>query len=154
MYLFLMVIIVVWLLALTVLNLKHISFVRRLTRGKSKTTLEESLKQLLSQQDDAMGKIKVILAQIEHLRVSAQDHYQKIGFVRFNPYADTGGNQSFCLCLLNDYNDGIVITSLHSREQTRIYAKQVSHDALDQKDFSKEETESIRQAKSISKKSI
>ncbi|MGB9680719.1 MAG: DUF4446 family protein, partial [Minisyncoccia bacterium] len=50
---------------------------------------------------------------------------QKIGLIRFNPFADTGGNQSFALALLNNFNNGVVISSLHGREGTRIYAKPV-----------------------------
>ncbi len=151
--LILLALILVWLVVLTALTFKQLSFLNRLSRGQSKTSLEAILKQLLTEQDSASARIQEIVGHVEQLKGSAQSHFQKIGFIRFNPYADTGGNQSFCLCLLNDYNDGIVITSLHSREQTRIYAKQVSHDTVDQKDFSKEEIESIKQAKSISKKS-
>lgn len=50
---------------------------------------------------------------------------QKVGVVRFNPFADTGGNISFALALLDRENNGIVISSLHSREGTRIYAKPI-----------------------------
>lgn len=151
--LILLIVILVWLVVLTALTFKQLSFLSRLRRGQSKTSLEAILKQILSEQDRASARVQEIVGHVEQLKVAAQGHFQKIGFIRFNPYADTGGNQSFCLCLLNDYNDGIVITSLHSREQTRIYAKQVSHDTTDQKDFSKEEIESIKQAKSIAKKS-
>jgi hypothetical protein len=146
------ILVLVWLVVLTLLNLKHIAFFNRLRRGKSEASLEESLKYLLTQQDDTSLQLQEMVKALEKVRIQNQSHYQKIGFVRFNPYADTGGNQSFCLCLLNDYNDGIVITSLHSREQTRIYAKEIQHEKIDVKDFSKEEAQSIKLAKSISKK--
>jgi hypothetical protein len=144
-------VILAWLVVLTLLNVKHMAFFNRLRQGKSTASLEESLKYLLHQQDAAAKHIQDITKALESMRDQNQSHYQKIGFIRFNPYADTGGNQSFCLCLLNDYNDGIVITSLHSREQTRIYAKEIKHDQIDLKDFSKEEAESIKLAKSFSK---
>lgn len=48
---------------------------------------------------------------------------QKVGFVRFNPFEETGGAQSFSIALLDKENDGFVLTSLHSRGGTRTYAK-------------------------------
>jgi hypothetical protein len=52
-------------------------------------------------------------------------HFSRLGLVRFNPFDDTGGNQSFALAMLDSNNDGYVITSLHSRAGTRLYAKAV-----------------------------
>lgn len=66
-----------------------------------------------------LGKI------LEELVEQNRLHVQKVGIVRFNPFADTGGNMSFSLALLNADKNGIVISSLHSREGTRIYAKPV-----------------------------
>ncbi len=42
---------------------------------------------------------------------------------RFNPFSHTGGNQSFMLALLDADKNGILLTSLHSRENTRFYVK-------------------------------
>ncbi len=50
---------------------------------------------------------------------------QKVGFLRFNPFQDTGGDQSFLLILLDRENSGVVISSLYTREGVRIFAKQV-----------------------------
>jgi hypothetical protein len=49
----------------------------------------------------------------------------KIGFVRFNPFNETGGDNSFTICLLNGRLNGIVLTGLHTREKTRMYAKKI-----------------------------
>lgn len=48
-----------------------------------------------------------------------------IGLVRFSPFHDTGGDQSFTLALLDGRADGVVITALHSRSDSRLYAKPV-----------------------------
>lgn len=50
---------------------------------------------------------------------------QATGLVRYNSLADEGGNLSFSLALLDAHNSGVVITSLHGRQQNRIYAKPV-----------------------------
>jgi hypothetical protein len=73
-------------------------------------------------------------------------HFQKIGFLRYNPFSDTGGDQSFCLCVLNQHNTGFLLTSLHSREQTRIYAKSIIEGKSIQAELSKEESEVLQKA--------
>lgn len=72
--------------------------------------------------------------------------FQKIGFIRFNPFSHTGGDQSFALCLLDENNDGIVISSLHSRENTRVYAKKLTNGSSPDQILSKEEKAVINQA--------
>ncbi|HLJ69350.1 MAG TPA: DUF4446 family protein [Chloroflexota bacterium] len=50
-----------------------------------------------------------------------------VGLVRFSPFHDTGGDQSFALALLDGRADGVVITGLHSRHDSRLYAKPIEH---------------------------
>jgi hypothetical protein len=71
--------------------------------------------------------------------------FQKIGLVRFNPFEDTGGNQSFALALLDANDDGIIVSSLHARSGTRIYAKSLSAGRSDSA-LSEEESEALRLA--------
>ena len=114
-----------WLLVLTLLLIKSQSHYHRLTQGITKKDLRTILEKI--------GSDVVSLDQdLAHLRKAHQQlasasllHLQKVGFVRFNPFSDTGGDQSFCLCLLDRHDTGVVISSLHSRDQTRIYAKRI-----------------------------
>ena len=68
---------------------------------------------------------------------------QHIGMVRYNPFEDTGSDQSFAIALLDDQRDGVVISSLHGRANTRIFAKPVA-DGTSPHNLSDEETEAIR----------
>jgi hypothetical protein len=70
---------------------------------------------------------------------------QRVGLVRFNPFEDTGGNQSFALALLDADGNGWVLSSLHARTGTRVYAKAVRGGRSDGA-LSEEETAAIRQA--------
>ncbi len=70
---------------------------------------------------------------------------QKVGIVRFNPFQDTGGNQSFAIALLDYYNNGLVISSLHSREGTRTYTKPIEN-GQSEHNLSDEEKEAIKKA--------
>ena len=56
-----------------------------------------------------------------------QKSLHRIGFVRFNPFKDIGGNQSFSLALLDGKNNGVVISSLHTRDASRVYAKPIEN---------------------------
>jgi hypothetical protein len=70
----------------------------------------------------------------------------KIKLFRFNPFDDVGSDQSFILVLLNNNNSGVLITSLHNRSSTRIYAKNIKNGQADDIALSKEEKSAIIEA--------
>ena len=65
--------------------------------------------------------------------------------MRYNPFEETGGNQSFALALLDAEGNGWVLSSLHARQGTRVYAKSIRGGRSDAA-LSEEETAAIRQA--------
>lgn len=67
----------------------------------------------------------------------------KINLTRFNPFDELGGDQSFILCLLDNANSGVIITSLHNRDSTRVYAKAIKNGESDNLALSKEETKAL-----------
>jgi hypothetical protein len=67
----------------------------------------------------------------------------KINLTRFNPFDELGGDQSFILCLLDNTNSGVIITSLHNRDSTRIYAKAIKNGESEVLALSKEETKAL-----------
>ena len=70
---------------------------------------------------------------------------QKVGLVRFNPFEDGGGNFSFCLALLDAHNNGVVLTSMHGRQQNRIYTKRILNGQSDAQ-LTEEENQAILEA--------
>ena len=71
---------------------------------------------------------------------------QKVALVRYNPYEDTGGDMSFSVALLNGLGNGVVISSLHSRSGTRVFAKEVEAGRQGKHEFSKEEQDVVKKA--------
>lgn len=78
-------------------------------------------------------EIKALDSEIQHLfEISNQIHslalkgIHKVEVLRFNPFKDIGGDQSFAIALLDGKNNGLVLSSLHTREGTRVYAKPIS----------------------------
>lgn len=140
------ILLVAWLLILSFLFFRINFFFKKLTNGIStsdlKTILEEHLKNLgLTSQ-----KVADLEKRCDDIEKVAILHLQKVGLVRFNPFADAGGDQSFTLALLDKTGDGIVISSLHGRDQTRTYAKPVKGGQSIQYEFSNEEKEAIKRA--------
>lgn len=76
----------------------------------------------------------------------AEAGLHKVGFLRYNPFGDVGGNLSFSVALLNETEDGFVISSIHAREGTRVYAKPVERGVSDF-NLSEEEKRAIEIAK-------
>lgn len=97
-----------------------------LFRGKTGKELEEIV-------IESHKKIEVIDSEVQKLyevagRINALalKGLHKTGMVRFNPFRDIGGDQSFSIALLDGKNNGIVISSLYSRDGVRVYAKAVT----------------------------
>lgn len=68
----------------------------------------------------------------------------KTGVVRFNPFKEIGGDQSFAIALLNGKNNGLVLSSLHTREGTRIYSKTVTGGKSEKYPLTEEEERAIK----------
>ena len=105
-----------------------------LKHKKTLATHNKNLKEL--------GKI------LEELVENNKLNIQRAGVVRFNPFAETGGNMSFAIALLDGKNNGIVISSLHGREGTRVYAKSVAG-GKSQSRLTEEEEQAIKQANNL-----
>ena len=69
-----------------------------------------------------MSQMDAIHGTLERRTLNSIQH---VGLVRFNPFEDTGSDQSFAIALLDGERDGVVISSLHGRANTRIFAKPV-----------------------------
>ena len=96
-----------------------------LTQGADGQSLEEVLATHLDTVIHVARDLEEVAGRTAVLEGAARLHFSRLGLVRFNPFDDTGGNQSFALAMLDANNDGFVISSLHSRTGTRIYAKAV-----------------------------
>lgn len=75
---------------------------------------------------EAEARMKETEPRLALLESISRVSVQKMGFLRFNPFQDTGGDQSFVLVLLDRGHNGVVVSSLYSREGMRLYAKEIS----------------------------
>ena len=65
--------------------------------------------------------------------------------VRFNPFADQGSNQSFAIGMLNEEGDGVVLSSLYSRERMSVFAKPIKNNKSEY-ELTAEEKEALKRA--------
>lgn len=142
----------IWLLVITFLLLRLQLHYQRLTGSVNKKDLMSSLNNIISQTKASKDDIDKLKLELDRVISEDKFHLQRIGFKRFNPFTDTGGDQSFALSLLDENSNGIVISSLHSRESTRIYAKKITDGQPANQVLSKEEAEVIKN--SISGKTV
>jgi len=117
---------------------------RLLEKGKIKDFKGIFLSQK-ERNDDLEEKIKDAFLKIENLESICEKTIQKIGVVRFNPFNDIGGNQSFAIALLDDKNNGFLISSLFAKDGNRVYAKAIKDGKSDHL-LSDEEKEAISRA--------
>lgn len=139
----------VWLVGLTWFLYRTLAHYRRLTSGVTKKDLKSVLERLLKDTREEGERIDEILKRLEKAEKDGLSHVQKVGLVRFNPFAETGGDQSFVLALLDGEGSGFVISSLHSRDSTRLYAKPVKKGKASGYELSAEEKRAIKQAKRL-----
>jgi hypothetical protein len=136
-------VIAVVLLARRVSSLDH--RLGGLTRGAEGQSLEAILDAHLDKVYAVSRDVDDLAARSARLEVTQRRAFQRSGLVRFNPFEDTGGNQSFALALLDAQGDGVVISSLHSRSGTRVYGKTVTA-GRSETQLSTEEAEAMRLA--------
>ena len=95
--------------------------------------------------DDLEKKLAKLLKEMEELKKTSAFSIQKIGIVRYNPFSGVGSNQSFSAALLDSNNNGIVISSLYTREGNRVYGKPIKN-SKSEYFLSEEEKTAIKKA--------
>jgi hypothetical protein len=91
--------------------------------GVAGTNLEDSLNQHIDEVRGVAGSLSELEVKASRMDRTLKHSMQWMGVVRFNPFRNTGGDQSFAWAIVDGYGNGVVLSSLHSRENTRVYAK-------------------------------
>ena len=98
---------------------------QHLMAGTSGGNLEATLQDHITEVRQATDKVAELDQLAHRLEQSTQFDLQNLGIVRFNPFRDTGGDQSFAIAIADAHGSGVVISSLHARDFTRVYAKPI-----------------------------
>ena len=111
---------------------------KRKRKQVSTKELEKQLKLL----EEKLGTVTEELASFKEAMKKA---VTKVGIIRYNPFKDIGGNQSFSVALLDANDSGVVVTSHYGRDVNRIYAKPI-HKGKPEYSLSQEEEQAVEKA--------
>lgn len=120
-----------------------------LFQGKSTQSLEEIIlanqKAWISADKDItdLYEITTKVHELAHLGL------HKIGMIRFNPFRDIGGDQSFSIALLDGENNGLILSSIYSRDGVRVYTKAIQGGISEKHPLTEEERRAIKIASSV-----
>lgn len=136
----------IWLGILSLLVWRQNKFLKLLFPKSGERDIRKKFEEVVKTIDNFKSELSELSDKVtEHQREGLQ-HIQKVELLRFNPYNDTGGDQSFTVCLLNSGGSGIVITSLHARSGTRVFGKEILSGKGKKYQLSKEEELVIKKA--------
>ncbi|HSW95324.1 MAG TPA: DUF4446 family protein [Patescibacteria group bacterium] len=134
-----------WLVVLQRSESRLRSRLRRILSDNGSTGLDEVLAGHATRIEQLGSRVDALTALQRELETATGRSLQKVGVVRFNPFQDSGGDQSFAIALLDQRGRGVVVSSLHGRAETRIFAKQVTN-GRSTHSLSDEEQQAIREA--------
>jgi len=137
-------ILTVWSIILTVVTLR-IKSENSLFFDDSSKNLRELVTRAITDNKNLNSRTNKVESSIEEIVKVIQGSYQKFAMIRYNPFRETGGDQSFSMALLDLRDNGIVITSIHGREVDRIYAKEIKN-GKSKNNLSAEEIAAIKEA--------
>lgn len=140
----------IWVLVLTFIFLRFYIFYMRIKKGTKEKSVVSILNELFEKEQKMEKGIISLDKKVEFLEDQSQFYIQKVGMIRFNPFNDTGGDQSFIISLLDAKDTGVVISSLHTRNGTRWYAKKIVEGKGLEHQLSDEEKSAISKAKKLS----
>lgn len=135
-----------WLSVLTYFIWKQRIFLKSLFPKSGERDIRKKFEEVL----ENIGNFKKGLEEFDNklsvFEENSLKHIQKVKLLRFNPYQETGGNISFTVSLLDEKGNGVVLTSLHARSGTRVFAKPVKEGKGGKYQLSSEEEEVVRKA--------
>ncbi len=118
---------------------------RKFFAGKKAKDLEENIEVL----EENILKLKLAKEEIEkelkNINTKLRKSIRGLETIRFNPFPDQGSNQSFAIGIMNEDGDGVVLSSLYSRERMSIFAKSIKN-GKSEYELTKEEKEVLKKA--------
>ncbi len=122
---------------------------RRPQQSSLPIQLDDVLRGILEGHARALQRLEAAVRQLAADDVGLDERLtaavQRVALIRYDAFEDVGGRLSFTCALLDELGNGVVVTSINGRQDTRVYAKPVSRGTSDH-NLSEEEVEAIREA--------
>ena len=118
---------------------------KKLMRGTSNNNLEEILLERLNSIEDAKEASEKALKECERLEIKIKDCIQKVAIMRYKAFENVGSDLSFSIAMLDDKNDGVILTGIYGRQESTTYAKPIDK-GISRYDLSEEELYVLNEA--------
>ncbi len=139
-------VLLLWLGVLSFLVWRQNKFIKSLFPKSGERDIRKKFEEIVKTVDGFKDGLSNLDDRIEAIRLKGLQNIQRVELLRFNPYDDTGGNISFTVCFLDNGGSGIVVTSLHARNGTRVFGKEIVSGKSSKYELSKEEEAVIKKA--------
>lgn len=103
------------------------SKIEKLLQGKDSKSLEDTFNYILEEVKRMNQNQDITERTLKNFNARIKRSISGFKTIRFNPFPESGGNQSFAIALLNEEGDGVVISSLYTREKTSVFAKPIKN---------------------------
>lgn len=138
--------VLIWLGILTYFIWRQFNFLKSLFPKSGERDIRIKFAEVVKTVTESKGELIKLESKLSQIEKQGLTHIQRVELLRYNPYGDTGGDISFSAALLDRQGSGVVVTSLHARSQTRVFAKPVIKGKAEDYQFSQEEQAVIKKA--------
>jgi hypothetical protein len=139
------VVAIIWLIVLSGLMVRIYLYFNRLTGTVKKGNLLQILDRVIELERVNSKSVDNLKKEVLRIDENNLSDIQKVSIVRFNPFKELGGDHSFVVVMLDGRDNGFMITSLHTREKTRVYLKEIISGNA-KLDLSQEENKALTKA--------
>ena len=134
-----------WLGIISFLVFKEFIFLKSLFPKSGERDIRRKFEDVVKRVDEFQGEVAKLEEKLHRVEVKGMEYIQRVELLRYNPYEDTGGNVSFSIAALDEKGSGFVLTSLHARSGTRLFAKPINQGKSKYR-LSSEEEEVVKKA--------
>ena len=130
-YIYLGTIVLVIIIFLVVTFLQNLKIKRLMNRyesfmnGKDAENLADAIEENFKQMNDIQKDYEETKSDIEETLQELKSTFHKMGIVKYDAFKEMGGNLSFTLCLLDDVNTGFILNTMHGRDSSYTYIKEI-----------------------------
>lgn len=121
---------------------------KKLTTGTNGKNLEAAIYQLMEDHTILAHRIESLESTTGRLTAETKSSIRGVATVRFNAFADVGGKQSFATAQISEDGNGVVISSVYTRDRMNVYAKPIANFASEY-ELSAEEARALKEASKI-----
>ena len=119
--------------------------IKQLTTGTNGRNLEDAIYQLMEDHEIFQNRIESVEQNNARLDREIKSSLRGVAVVRYNAFADVGGKQSFATAFISEDGNGVIVSSLYSRERMNVYAKPIV-DFSSEYELTSEEMQALKEA--------